>query len=376
MWERIEQVVPRHEPTAAIAALFELTPPLDSDADEAWRTQLVTRFGTVRPFLKLLVTVVDYGATQEGLPVLAAMKSLSDLTGRKKVGPAEVDTGLLTGSWRRLSRSPSWPSSRTIVGRRWIPHTARKPGSRSFRAGETAPERAHAREQRGVPRQPWTLRRKASGHATTSLRRKEGFLQRTVSTGIDTAPRRPGGAVAGTSAPQLAGELLRPLHPLVVRTAGHARGVRAGLALWASDLLRMPGPRRRALGLLRFPLSPARPRRPGFGRGRQRGLVLAFVAGALRVRCSREATAPAHADENVAAPGGPYELLDAPAVRMVGIGGASEDVELDGAAHGDLGGVRSERRAGLGPSGRPSAWPSGATRGGGDRRPRSRRRRR
>jgi hypothetical protein len=31
----IEQVVPRHELAAAIAALSELTPPLDSDADEA-----------------------------------------------------------------------------------------------------------------------------------------------------------------------------------------------------------------------------------------------------------------------------------------------------------------------------------------------------
>ncbi|MFC9916043.1 Tn3 family transposase [Streptomyces sp. NPDC127197] len=102
MWERIEQVVPRHELAAAIAALFELTPPLDSDADEAWRAQLVTRFGTVRPFLKLLVTVVDFGATPEGLPVLKALKSLPDLVGRKKVGPSEIDTSLLTGSWRRL----------------------------------------------------------------------------------------------------------------------------------------------------------------------------------------------------------------------------------------------------------------------------------
>ncbi|MET8248054.1 hypothetical protein ABZV31_28815 [Streptomyces sp. NPDC005202] len=63
MWERIEAVVPRHELAAAIAALFELTPPLDSDADEAWRAMLVGRFGTVRPFLKLLVKVVDFGAT-------------------------------------------------------------------------------------------------------------------------------------------------------------------------------------------------------------------------------------------------------------------------------------------------------------------------
>lgn len=66
MWERIEQVVPRRELAAAIAALF------------------------------------DFGATPEGLPALKALKSLPDLMGRKKVGPVEIDTGLLTGSWRRL----------------------------------------------------------------------------------------------------------------------------------------------------------------------------------------------------------------------------------------------------------------------------------
>ncbi|UKY47592.1 Tn3 family transposase [Streptomyces inhibens] len=102
MWAEIEQVVPRDELAAALAALFEPTPPLDSDADEAWRSQLLTRFGTVRPFLGLLVTVVDFGATPEGLPVLKALKTLPDLMGRKKVGPAEIDTGLLAGSWRRL----------------------------------------------------------------------------------------------------------------------------------------------------------------------------------------------------------------------------------------------------------------------------------
>ena len=95
MWERIEAVVPRHELAAAIAALFELTPPLDSDADEAWRSMLVTRFPTVRPFLKLLVQVVDFGATPEGLPVLKALKTLPDLMGRKKVSPDEIDKSLL-----------------------------------------------------------------------------------------------------------------------------------------------------------------------------------------------------------------------------------------------------------------------------------------
>jgi hypothetical protein len=83
MWGQIEAVVPRHEPAAAIAALFELTPPLDSDADQAWRAMLVTRFGTARPFLKLLVKVVDFGATPEGAPVPAALKTLPEPMGRK-----------------------------------------------------------------------------------------------------------------------------------------------------------------------------------------------------------------------------------------------------------------------------------------------------
>ncbi|MFC4016240.1 Tn3 family transposase [Nonomuraea purpurea] len=102
VWQRIEAVVPRRELAAALAAIGELAPPLDSDADEAWRAQLVTRFPTVRPFLERLTTVVDFGATPEGLPVLKALRLLPGLSGRKKVAPSEIDTGLLVGSWRRL----------------------------------------------------------------------------------------------------------------------------------------------------------------------------------------------------------------------------------------------------------------------------------
>lgn len=99
IWERIEAVVPRRELAAAIA---ELAPPLDSDADEAWRAQMVTRFPTVRPFLVRLTTVVDFGATPEGAPVLAALRTLPGLVGRKKVSPDEIDVSLLAGSWRWL----------------------------------------------------------------------------------------------------------------------------------------------------------------------------------------------------------------------------------------------------------------------------------
>jgi len=102
VWERIEAVVPRRELSAALAAITELAPAPDSDADEAWRALLVTRYATVRPFLALLTTVVDFGATPQGGPVLAALRGLADLMGRKKVTPAEIDTTMLSGSWRRL----------------------------------------------------------------------------------------------------------------------------------------------------------------------------------------------------------------------------------------------------------------------------------
>nr|WP_250918609.1 hypothetical protein [Streptomyces sp. CWNU-1] len=62
----------------------------------------------------LLVTVVDFGTTPEGLPVRTALKSLPDLMGRKKVGPAEVDTGLPAGSWWRPVLSASHLDSGTV----------------------------------------------------------------------------------------------------------------------------------------------------------------------------------------------------------------------------------------------------------------------
>ncbi|MGW4271029.1 hypothetical protein ACWEGQ_01345 [Streptomyces seoulensis] len=48
MWAEIELVVPRDELVAAIVVPVELTPPLDSVADKAWRIMPANRFGTVR----------------------------------------------------------------------------------------------------------------------------------------------------------------------------------------------------------------------------------------------------------------------------------------------------------------------------------------
>ncbi len=63
---------------------------------------LMNRFGTVRPFLHLLVSVVDFDAAPEGEPAPAALLSPPELVGRKKVGSVGLSTSLPAGSWRHL----------------------------------------------------------------------------------------------------------------------------------------------------------------------------------------------------------------------------------------------------------------------------------
>ena len=104
VWAEIEAVVPRSELADALTAVIELAGPPDSDADEAWRAELVKRFATVRPFLPLLCEVIRFGAAPDGERVLAALRDLPRLWGggRNKVARSEIDEQLLIGSWRRL----------------------------------------------------------------------------------------------------------------------------------------------------------------------------------------------------------------------------------------------------------------------------------
>jgi Domain of unknown function (DUF4158) len=102
VWARVDQLAPRQEVQAAADQVLEQLPPSDSDADQAWRAELVKRYGVVRLFLPSLVEAIDLDATADGRPVLAALRRLPELAGRKKVHADEVDTSLLAGSWRRL----------------------------------------------------------------------------------------------------------------------------------------------------------------------------------------------------------------------------------------------------------------------------------
>jgi hypothetical protein len=106
IWAEIEQVVPRHEVAGALSAILDLAPPSEEDTDVAWRTELVKRYATVRPFLPLLTEVIPFGAVAGGQAVLEAAQQLPQLMGRKKLRPEEVASELVAGSWKRLVHAP------------------------------------------------------------------------------------------------------------------------------------------------------------------------------------------------------------------------------------------------------------------------------
>jgi len=103
VWQSIEAVVPRGELREAVDAVADMVPPPGSDADVEMRAHLTERIATVTPFLKLLTEVIEFGAAPEGEQALAAMKSLPRLLDRRtRITAADIDLGLLTGSWRAL----------------------------------------------------------------------------------------------------------------------------------------------------------------------------------------------------------------------------------------------------------------------------------
>ncbi len=102
VWTQVEQVTDRDALAKALATVTELVPDADEDDDAAWRTELLGRYATVRPFLEALGTVIPWGATQNGVPILAALRALPGVLARRPPTVADVDEDLLVGSWRRL----------------------------------------------------------------------------------------------------------------------------------------------------------------------------------------------------------------------------------------------------------------------------------
>ena len=108
VWEAIEAVVSRADLRAALTLVSETVPPPGAEDPDDWRAELLGRYPTVSGFLKLLPSVLSFGATAEGAPVLAAMRALPDVLAYRGKLPAPlipgrlIDEGVVNGPWRRL----------------------------------------------------------------------------------------------------------------------------------------------------------------------------------------------------------------------------------------------------------------------------------
>jgi len=108
VWQAIEAVVSRAELRATLALVTESVPrPGGPDPDD-WRAALPARYPAVSGFLKMLPAVIEFGASAEGAPVLAAMRALPDVLAYRSRLPAPlipgrlIDAGVVNGPWRRL----------------------------------------------------------------------------------------------------------------------------------------------------------------------------------------------------------------------------------------------------------------------------------
>lgn len=97
-WDEIERVIARGELRVALDQLEQLAPDRDDgDPDAEWRAELVKRYGSVTGFLGLLARL-ELGAIDARASLLAAVKGLPALVGRKRVLPGELDGALVAGS--------------------------------------------------------------------------------------------------------------------------------------------------------------------------------------------------------------------------------------------------------------------------------------
>ena len=108
VWQAIEAVVSRMELRAALELVTESVPAPGGPNPDDWRAALPARYTAVSGFLKMLPAMIEFGASAEGAPVLAAMRALPDVLAHRSRLPAPlipgrlIDAGVVNGPWRRL----------------------------------------------------------------------------------------------------------------------------------------------------------------------------------------------------------------------------------------------------------------------------------
>jgi len=82
IWDAIENVVSRAELRTAVTDITAVVPVPGADPDGEWRATLAQRYPVVRPFLPMLCTVIEFGATAEATPTLDALRAIAELVQR------------------------------------------------------------------------------------------------------------------------------------------------------------------------------------------------------------------------------------------------------------------------------------------------------
>ena len=119
VWDAIETVVSRAELRTAVANITDVVPASGTDPDAEWRVTLAERYAVVRPFLPMLCTAIEFGATPRPPPVLDTLRSLPELldarpTGRVPAGyldARKVAVDLVPAGWARVVFTPGRPET-------------------------------------------------------------------------------------------------------------------------------------------------------------------------------------------------------------------------------------------------------------------------
>jgi hypothetical protein len=105
VWEAIEARIPRAEVRSAVATVTGMVPPPEAVPDGDWRAELAGKTATVVGLCKMLTATITFGATAEGVPVLAAMTALGEQLAsdtRWNTKNTLIHPEVVPGPWKHL----------------------------------------------------------------------------------------------------------------------------------------------------------------------------------------------------------------------------------------------------------------------------------
>jgi TnpA family transposase len=97
LFEAVFAVVPKEQMLQAAEVVADLT----KNPEEIHAEEMLRRYSYVRQFLLTFITTMPFHSTDAGKPVLAALRYLLELEGRKKIELREVVSEVVTKAWHK-----------------------------------------------------------------------------------------------------------------------------------------------------------------------------------------------------------------------------------------------------------------------------------